>query len=542
VSKSTAGHSPSGKGLTPGGDARRAPAAAVSAPAVFPADLRQVLDDSPLMMWLSDSTNECIYFNRTYLDFTGRPLAEELGHGWLSAVHPAERTLVQETDEAQVAARRRFDLEYRLRRHDGEFRWILDRCAPRFGADGSFLGYVGNCTDVTQLHESAAESRRWKARYEAALLANGWISFEVERAEDRVTWAAAVESLLGFTAGELTDRNSYIERIHPDDRRRVLEELSALTQSATHGTQVYRFRHRAGHYIWLEVRSYFMRDGEGNAATVIGFVSDVSARIRAVEQLRSSEERFRQLNLELEERVAERTSELRAANEELEAFTYSVSHDLRAPLRHLSGFTDLLRGHLAGEEKTGDAQVRRYLDTIAGAALRMGEMIDKLLALSRVGRGEMHRTPVDLGDLARELMEEMELSLKGRSIEWRIGKLPVAQADRALLRGALQNLLDNAVKFTAGRNPAIIEIGSRSNPREHEITVRDNGAGFDMKYAGKLFGVFQRLHAPGEFEGTGIGLASVRRIISRHGGRVWAEGETGKGASFHFTLPARVDA
>lgn len=542
MSKTKAGRSPSGKGLTPGGGTPRAPADVVSAPAVFPADLRQVLDDSPLMMWLSDATNQCIYFNRTYLDFTGRPLTEELGHGWLSAVHPADQALVQQVDDAEVAARRRFDLEYRLRRHDSEYRWILDRCAPRFAADGSFVGYVGNCTDVTQLHESAAEARRWKARYEAALLANGWISFEVERAQDRVTWAAAVESLLGFTAGELRDRASYTERIHPEDRRRVLEELSALTQSATHGTQVYRFRHRAGHYIWLEVRSYFMRDGDGNAATVIGFVSEVSARIRAVEQLRSSEERFRQLNLELEERVAERTSELRAANEELEAFTYSVSHDLRAPLRHLSGFTDLLRGRLAGDERNGDAQVRRYLDTIAGAALRMGEMIDKLLALSRVGRGEMHRTPVDLGELTRELVEEMELSLEGRSIEWRIDKLPVVQSDRALLRGALQNLLDNAVKFTAGRNPAIIEISSRSNVREHEIAVRDNGAGFDMKYAAKLFGVFQRLHAPGEFEGTGIGLASVKRIISRHGGRVWAEGETDKGAAFHFTLPTRVDA
>jgi PAS domain S-box-containing protein len=520
----------------------RTPADAVSAPTVFPADLRQVLDDSPLMIRLSDADNQCIYFNRTYLDFTGRPLAEELGQGWLDAVHPADQALVQQAGEKEVRARRRYDLEYRLRCHDGSYRWILDRCAPRFAQDGSFLGYVGNCTDVTQLHDAAAEGRRWKTRYEAALLANGWLSFEVERAENRVTWAAAIEDLLGFSARELADRNSFIERIHPDDRRRVLEEFSALNQSATHGTQVYRFRHRAGHYIWLEVRSYFMRDAAGNTATVIGFVSDVSARIRAVEQLRSSEERFRQLNLELEERVAERTSELRAANEELEAFTYSVSHDLRAPLRHLSGFTDLLRGRLTEDEKAADAQVHRYLDTIAGAALRMGEMIDKLLALSRVGRGEMHRTPVDLGELARELVEEMELSLEGRSIEWRIDKLPVAQADRALLRGALQNLLDNAVKFTAGRNPAIIEIGARSNAREHEITVRDNGAGFDMKYAGKLFGVFQRLHAPGEFEGTGIGLASVRRIISRHGGRVWAEGEAGKGAAFHFTLPTRVDA
>lgn len=222
-----------------------------------------------------------------------------------------------------------------------------------------------------------------------------------------------------------------------------------------------------------------------------------------------------------------------AALLELEALTYSVSHDLRAPLRHLAGFTDLLRARL----ETSDPQVQRYLDTIGGAATRMAEMIDKLLALSRVGRLEMHPARIDLREMVDEIVGELRPLVAGRAIDWRIGTLPVVRADRPLLRSALQNLLDNAVKFTAGRAPAVIELESRSHRREHEIVVRDNGAGFDMKYVDKLFGVFQRLHASGEFEGTGIGLASVRRIINRHGGRVWAEGRPGAGAAFHITLP-----
>ena len=225
------------------------------------------------------------------------------------------------------------------------------------------------------------------------------------------------------------------------------------------------------------------------------------------------------------------------ANQELEAFTYSVSHDLRAPLRHVAGFADLLRARLTDT----DPMAQRYLQTIIGATARMAEMIDKLLALSRVGRGEMRPAAVDLGELVDEVREELAPALNGRKVEWRIGLLPVVRGDRALLRGALQNLLDNAVKFTAGRTPAVIEVSAAGDAREHEIVVRDNGAGFDMRYVGKLFGVFQRLHAPGEFEGTGIGLASVRRIISRHGGRVWAEGSPGAGAEFHFTLPAREE-
>jgi len=489
------------------------------------------------MLWMTDGGNYKAHFNRAWLAFTGLEQKQAAGSGWLDAVHPSERDACASVTLKHLRTRQPLLLEYRLRRHDGEYRWVMDHCTPRYDSQGRFACCVGDCTDITELRAAAANASRWQTRFEAALVANGWVWFEGDGDSVHVRWSPAITDLLGYPAEEVSTREQYIALMHPEDRERTVAEFWALRGSASHGAHYYRVRHRDGYYLWLEARFYFVRDAQGEVLTTLGFVIDVSDRVRAEEQLRSSEERFRLLNSELEQRVADRTASLRATNEELEAFTYSVSHDLRAPLRHLSGFADLLRGRLT----VRDSDVERYLDTITGSAVRMGEMIDQLLALSRVGRGEMHPVSVDLRHMANELVAELTPAAAGRRIDWRIGALPVVHADRTLLRSALLNLLANAVKFTHGRETAVIELAGRSSEREHEITVTDNGAGFDMKYADRLFGVFQRLHGPGEFDGTGVGLASVKRIITRHGGRVWANGAPDKGSSFHFTLPARED-
>jgi two-component system sensor histidine kinase/response regulator len=246
--------------------------------------------------------------------------------------------------------------------------------------------------------------------------------------------------------------------------------------------------------------------------------------------------RLRVENAELERRVREHTAELAAANQELEAFSYSVSHDLRAPLRHIDGFAGLLAKHL---EPRLDETGRRYLTTISGAAKQMDALIDDLLTFSRIGSAELRRTWVDLAGLVREVRGILEPETAGRHITWEIGDLPEVQGDPRLLRLVLQNLIGNALKYTRTRREARIEIGVRREATEIVLFIRDNGVGFDMRYAERLFGVFQRLHTSAEFEGTGIGLASVRRIVRRHGGRVWAEGEVDRGASFSFALPNR---
>jgi signal transduction histidine kinase len=255
-----------------------------------------------------------------------------------------------------------------------------------------------------------------------------------------------------------------------------------------------------------------------------------------VEQRRHREDEIRKLNQELNRRA----SELEATNKELESFAYSVSHDLRAPLRHMAGYSELLQRQT---QSLLDEKGERFMRTILDSAKRMGNLIDDLLAFSRIGRAETKKTEVDLDQLVKDVVAEIRHDTKDRDIVWKVGALPVCYGDRSMLRLVVTNLVSNAVKFTRMRSPAEIEVGwVDPNKKEFEVFVKDNGAGFDMRYVDKLFGVFQRLHLSEQFEGTGIGLATAQRIIHRHGGKIRGEGAVDQGATFYFSLPAERTA
>lgn len=265
-----------------------------------------------------------------------------------------------------------------------------------------------------------------------------------------------------------------------------------------------------------------------------GFDQMAASLEKRQSELEKANQEITSHNTQLEKHVAERTRELQMTNRELEAFSYSVSHDLRAPVRHMHGFAQIL---LKNPKVQEDPAMQRQLATIVGAAKQMGMLIDDLLAFSRMGRQSLAMGKVDSAQTVNAVVAEITASEPEREIEWRIEFLPEVQGDGALLRQVWTNLISNAVKYSRERKPAIITIFARDSAAETIFAVRDNGAGFDMAYADKLFGVFQRLHSADEFEGTGIGLATVRRIVSRHDGRTWAEGKAGEGATFYFSIP-----
>ncbi len=316
--------------------------------------------------------------------------------------------------------------------------------------------------------------------------------------------------------------------LHDEDCRRCTDAWRKAVASGQPFQAECRLQeHRSGTYRWHLVRAMPIRDEQGQLVSWFGTCTDIDGQKRA-------EEEVRELNTALERRVSERTAQLQTANKELEAFSYSVSHDLRAPLRSIDAFSQMVREDYADKL---DEQGKKYLGIVGESSRKMGQLIDDLLHLSRVTRSEMRHGPVDLSRLAREIMDGLRQAEPQREVESIIAPGLQTEGDERLLRIVLENLLNNAWKFTARQPHARIEVGSETQGNDPVFFVRDNGAGFDMAYADKLFGAFQRLHSTSEFPGHGIGLATVQRIISRHGGGIWASAAVNQGATFYFTLP-----
>jgi PAS domain S-box-containing protein len=343
------------------------------------------------------------------------------------------------------------------------------------------------------------------------------------------SWNKGAEKIFGYTALEMVGTS--IMRLIPADRK---DEENHGLENIKRGKSVEHFetlrQTKQGRLINVAITISAIKDAAGEIIGVSKVAHDITDR-------KTAEDKIHQLNVELEQRVAERTAQLEAANKELEAFSYSISHDLRAPLRAVNGFAGIVLEDFGPQLPE---ECRGYLERIRAGALRMGVLIDDLLAFSRLSRQSVNRQSVDTIKLVQNVMDELKPQRDGRQIEIKIGELPACHGDPALLKQIWVNLISNAIKYTRGREPGIVEIGCARENNEDVFLVRDNGAGFDMKYANKLFGVFQRLHRADEFEGTGVGLAIVQRIVHRHGGRIWAQAEVNRGATFYFTIGEKL--
>ena len=346
-----------------------------------------------------------------------------------------------------------------------------------------------------------------------------------------ILWNPAATKIVGMGAANVPPElwNDHYGTYLPDTVTPFPPEQNPLLrairgEACTVEMYVRNTEHETG--VWIESSGNPLKNSDGaSRGGVVAF--------RDVTQRRIDEREIRKLNDELEEKVAQRTRQLEAANHELEAFTYSVSHDLRAPLRHIGGFSRIL---IEDFGPTMDPEARHHLQRIEEGTHRMGLLVDELLNLARVGRHTLNLQVTSLNALIEEVVSLLQPEAEGRAVTWKISVLPAVKCDPVLIKQVFQNLIANALKFTRPRERAIIEISHREKNGQVVIEVRDNGVGFNMKYMDKLFGVFQRLHRAEDFEGTGIGLATAHRILHKHGERIWAEAELDKGAAFFFTL------
>jgi PAS domain S-box-containing protein len=493
--------------------------------------IKQLIDLSPIAMVVSSGLEEHVEsVNDKFIELFGYTIEDipDAAHWWPLA-YPDEN--YREKIKAQWQAR--------IKQVIGDKNEIKPMEATVVCKDGSRRYVEFRLSSVGQRHLTTFVDLTERRQAEQALHESEerFRSF-VEKANDIVytvspdgvfTYVSPNwKEILGHEVSEVEGKPFELF-VHPDDFavcRAILQK--AFVSGEKQSGFEYRVKHRDGGWQWHTSNASVIRDTAGGITAFLGIARNITERKRA-------EEEIRKLNQELEQRVVDRTAQLQSANKELEAFAYSVSHDLRAPLRHIDGFVGLLQNRM---KSSLDDQSRHYMETIADSANKMGILIDDLLSFSRMGRNEMSKSQVDLEKLVQDVIQELRPESEGRDIQWKISPLPMVVCDRAMLRVIWVNLISNALKFTRPREVAQIEIGcERSDKIEAVIFIRDNGVGFDMQYADKLFGVFQRLHRQEDFEGTGIGLANVHRIISRHGGRIWAEGKIDQGATFYFSLP-----
>ncbi|HOX58389.1 MAG TPA: PAS domain S-box protein [Candidatus Paceibacterota bacterium] len=458
-------------------------------------------------------------FGYTAAEMVGQPITR-----LLSPDRPEEEAQILEV--AKLGSTRHYET-VRIRK-DGRPLELSLTVSPIRNARGDIVGISSIAHDITERKRAEREIRESRARFSGIIGSAMDAIISVDARQNITVFNEAAEKMFRCPAAEALGQplDRFIPARYREAHRCHVAEFghTGLTSRAMGHLRPLSGLRADGEEFPIEASISHIEVGGQQTYTVI--LRDITERQRAEAQIR-------QLNAELEQRVTERTAELTAANKELESFTYSVAHDLRAPLRHIDAFSKILHEEVAAELRP---DALHYLENIRKSTRKMSLLLEDLLNLARVSRQELRRQSIPLGSLVEEVLADLKHETADRTLEWRVEPLPVVECDRGLMKQVFANLLSNAVKYTRPRPVAVIEIGCRKTNGNTAVFVRDNGVGFSMKYADKLFGVFQRFHRAEEFEGTGVGLATVDRIVRKHGGHIWAEAVVDRGATFYFTV------
>ena len=495
---------------------------------------QQLLEQLPLGVVVTDAAGQVVAANPAALTILGSPSEDATCQFNVLNLPTLRRAGISDAYARVLAGGPAEQLEDWYTSVWGKRSMVRFEVAPLRDASGAVSGAITIVQDRTEPVRDEAARRQSQEEVRALVNSVDGVVWEADPQTFRFVFVSSqAERLLGYPPQSwIDDPNFWVDHLHPDDRERTIALCRAATEKLQNHTLEYRLLAADGRVVW--VRDIVTVIGEeGRAVRARGIMLDVTLQREAAATMRRSQDELQTLNRELERRVAERTVQLEAANRELHAFSYSVSHDLIAPLRAIDGYAHMV---LEDDGAALSEASRVHLRRAIAAAGRMGTLIDRLLELSRVTRAIVHRRRVDLSLLARTIAAELQQAQPERSAAFTIAPDVVADADPFLVRVVLENLLRNAWKFTGRRPVAEIEFGVADGTRPPAYVVRDNGAGFDMAEAGRLFVAFQRLHDVEEFDGTGIGLATTHRIVQSHGGRIWAEGAPDGGAAFFFTL------
>ena len=485
-----------------------------------------LVEQLPQSIFRKDLDGRVTFANSRYCRGMQRELKDVLGKTDADLFPPDLAAKYRIDDQQVIESGQLFETIERHRTPDGREFYVHVMKSPLHDIDGRIVGIQCIFWDVTGRKLTEDALRESEQRLRLATEAAQMGTWDRDLTSNKLFWSAAEERLMGYAIGAFPGTyEAFLAMVHPGSRETLAAAQQKAKDTGEYSAEL-QFCLPDGRTRWGLVRGQFIRDDRGNPERIVGVDFDITKRKQA-------EEKIARFNEELEQRVNQRTAELAASNKELEAFCYSVSHDLRAPLRSIDGFSALVVDR--SRDKL-DATSLDYLQRARDAAQQMGQLINDLLQLSRVTRCELHREPVDLSEIASSIAEELKSSQPHRQACFILARRAVVQGDSRLLRIVLENLLHNAWKFTAQQPQPQIEFGAHCENGLTTCFVRDNGAGFDMTYVHKLFTPFQRLHSVSEFPGTGVGLASVQRIVQRHGGRVWAEGCVNRGATFYFTL------